>query len=111
MASYNPLEKEMIIKAYRKSKMKPGEFCNLHNISTTALNNWMKKYDAQGIEGLARSSKLDVLPDGVDRTEENYKAEILKLRIENERLKKNYMVETTEDGRKVFVRLKEKNSK
>ena len=46
MAGYNPFEKEMLIKAYRKSKMKPGEFCNLHNISTTALNNWMKKYDA-----------------------------------------------------------------
>ena len=29
-----------------------------------------------------------VLPEGIDRTEESYKREILKLRIENERLKK-----------------------
>jgi len=38
----------------------------------------------------ADSATPDVLPEGVDRTEENYKREILKLRIENERLKKNY---------------------
>lgn len=31
-----------------------------------------------------------MLPEGIDRTEEAYKREILKLRIENERLK-NYM--------------------
>jgi len=30
----------------------------------------------------------DVLPPGIDRSEEAYKSEILKLRIENERLKK-----------------------
>ncbi|HEY5500167.1 MAG TPA: hypothetical protein VIK20_07280 [Bacteroidales bacterium] len=34
----------------------------------------------------------EVLPEGIDRTEESYKREILKLRIENERLKKNYTV-------------------
>lgn len=111
MASYNPLEKEMLIKTYRKSKMKLVEFCSLHNISTTTLKNWMEKYDAFGIEGLAKGSKIDILPEGVDRTEESYKNEILRLRIENERLKKNYTVRTTEDGRKVFVRLKEKNSR
>lgn len=111
MASYNPLEKEMFIKSYRKSKMKIGEFCSLHNISVTTLKNWMDKYDTFGIEGLTKGSKIDILPEGVDRTEENYKNEILRLRIENERLKKNYTVRTTEDGRKVFVRLKEKNSK
>lgn len=83
----------------------------LHNVSTMSMKKWMEKYDALGIEGLAKGSKIDILPEGVDRTEENYKNEILKLRIENERLKKNYTVRTTEDGRKVFVRLKEKSSK
>ena len=44
----------------------------------------------QGLEGLSRADAQtgDVLPEGIDRTEENYKREILKLRIENERLKK-----------------------
>ena len=32
----------------------------------------------------------EVLPEGIDRTEEAYKREILRLRIENERLKKLY---------------------
>ncbi len=85
---YNPFEKEMLIKTYRKSKMKLGEFCMLHNVSTMSMKKWMEKYDALGIEGLAKGSKIDILPEGVDRTEENYKNEILKLRIENERLKK-----------------------
>jgi len=111
MSSYNPFEKELLIKTYRKSKMKLAEFCNLHNVSSTALRNWMEKYDSMGIEGLAKSSKVDILPEGLDRTEENYKNEILKLRIENERLKKNYMVQELENGQKVFVRLKERNSK
>lgn len=87
----------MLIKTYRKSKMKLGEFCMLHNVSTMSMKKWMEKYDALGIEGLAKGSKIDILPEGVDRTEENYKNEILKLRIENERLKKNYTVRTTED--------------
>lgn len=52
-----------------------------------------------------------VLPEGVDPTEEAYRREILKLRIENERLKKNYIVRTNEDGEQEYVRLKAKNSK
>ena len=52
-----------------------------------------------------------VLPDGIDRTEENYKREILKLRIENERLKKNYTVKTLENGEQVYVHLKPKITK
>lgn len=56
----------------------------------------MKQYETQGLEGLSRADAQtgDVLPEGIDRTEENYKREILKLRIENERLKKIY----SEDG-------------
>ena len=66
-----------------------------------------------GLEGLSRadSTTPDVLPDGIDRTEENYKREILKLRIENERLKKNYTVRTNEAGEQEYVRLKPKNLK
>ena len=48
---------------------------------------------------------------GIDRTEESYKREILKLRIENERLKKNYVVQTTDTGEQEFIRLRPKNSK
>ena len=47
----------------------------------------------------------------MDPTEEAYKREILKLRIENERLKKNYTVQMNEAGEQEYVRLKAKNSK
>ena len=44
------------------------------------------------IEGLTRGIKdPDIIPEGIDKTEENYKREILKLRIENERLKKTIL--------------------
>ena len=76
------------------------------------LKKWLQQYEESGIEGLTRGIKdPDILPEGIDKTEENYKREILKLRIENERLKKNYTVRKTQDGSKEFIRLKVKNSK
>ena len=73
----------------------------------------MKQYEEFGLDGLARADAEigSVLPEGVDPTEEAYRREILKLRIENERLKKNYIVRTNEDGEQEYVRLKAKNSK
>ena len=111
---YNPLEKEFLIKQYNSNmKIKLSDFCEVHGISASAFRNWIKAYDASGIEGLSRSEAglRDILPKGIDRTEEGYKREILKLRIENERLKKNYAVQTNENGEQVYVRLKERNSK
>ena len=110
---YNPLEKEFLIKTYRaKTDVKLSDFCSMNDVSDTSMRKWMQQYDAVGIEGLSRSSGLgEVLPEGLDRTEENYKKEILKLRIENERLKKNYTVQKTENGQTVFIRLSPKNSK
>ena len=66
-----------------------------------------------GLEGLARADieTKEVLPEGIGRTEKAYKSEILKLRIENERLKKSYAVQTTNTGEPEYIRLKLKNSK
>lgn len=52
-----------------------------------------------------------MFPEGVEMSEEAYKREILKLRIENERLKKNYMVIEGEDGEMEYIRLRPKSSK
>ena len=73
----------------------------------------MKQYEEHGLDGLARADAEigSVLPEGVDPAEEAYRREILKLRIENERLKKNYIVRTNEDGEQEYIRLKAKNSK
>ena len=95
------------------SSIKLSEFCQIHNISDTSFRKWLKQYNECGIEGLVRADAEinEVLPEGVDRTEEAYKKEIIKLRIENERLKKNYTVRTNETGEQEYVRLKPKNSK
>ena len=44
-------------------------------------------------------------------TEEELRQEVLKLRIENERLKKKYMVRKTPDGKMEYIRLKVRNMK
>ena len=110
---YNPLEKELLIRTYKNNpRIRIAEFCSTNNISITAFNKWLAQYEEAGLAGLAGGSKLpNILPDGMDRTEENYKREIIKLRIENERLKKNYTVRTNPNGETTFIRLKEKNSK
>ena len=110
----DPLEKEFLIKRFKSSpEMKINDFCDAVSVSNTAFKKWLKQYDEQGIEGLARADAAlgEVLPEGIDRTEENYKREILKLRIENERLKKNYAVKALGNGEQVYVPLKPKNSK
>lgn len=110
----DPLEKEFLIKRFKSNPgVKFSNFCEANNISTATLKKWLKQYEEQGIEGLARADAIvgDVLPEGIDRKEENYKREILKLRIENERLKKNYTVKTLGNGEQVYVHLKPKNTR
>jgi transposase-like protein len=110
----NPLEKEFLVKQYKSNPtIKMSDFCRANNVSDAALRKWIKQYDEGGIEGLARADAdiKEILPEGIDRTEEAYKKEILKLRIENERLKKNYTVRMNEAGEQEYVRLKPKNSK
>jgi len=110
----NPLEKEFLIHQFKRNPaIKLTDFCKAHQISDTAFRKWMNQYETGGLDGLARADAEigSVLPEGMDPTEEAYKREILKLRIENERLKKNYTVQTNEAGEQEYVRLKAKNSK
>ena len=102
----NTLEKEFLIRQSKGGRQKLSDFCEKNGISTGAFQKWMKQYEEGGIEGLARTdAKMpDVLPEGIDRTEEAYKREILKLRIENERLKKTILFRRTKLGnRSMFV--------
>lgn len=110
----NPLQKEFLIHKYKGNmQIKLTDFCTVNNISDSAFKKWLRQYDEGGLEGLARADAeiREVLPEGVDRTEESYKREILKLRIEVERLKKNYAVQMNADGRPEYVRLKPRNLK
>ena len=90
-----------------------SDYCEKVGVSTGAFQKWLKQYEENGLDGLARADAeiKSVLPEGIDPTEEAYKREILKLRIENERLKKNYTVQENEDGEQEYVRLRPKNSK
>ena len=110
----NPLEKELLIRQYKgNDKVRLYDFCLANNISMNSFRSWIREYESGGLEALARKDKTlpEVFPEGFARTEENYKREILRLRIENERLKKNYAVETSPNGEAVYIRLKEKSTK
>lgn len=110
----NPLEKEFLIRQYKfNPAIKLTDFCKKVGVSDTSFRKWLKQYEEDGIEGLARTDAeiKEILPEGINRTEEAYKKEILKLRIENERLKKNYTVRMNEAGEREYVRLKPKNLK
>ena len=96
----NPLEKELLIKLYRKSPgVKLSDFCAANNVSTAAFKAWLRRYDADGLAGLYRSRRTpSILPEGVDETEENLLRELVRTRIELERLKKGYTRIPSEDG-------------
>lgn len=108
-----PFEKELLIKLFRKSPdVSKREFCKANGVTFQTFNRWIEQYDSAGIEGLAAGSKLpELLPEGISPSEEAYKKEILRLTIENELLKKNYVTRTTPDGKIQMQRLNPKNSK
>ncbi len=109
----NSLQKEFLIHNYKSGNVKLSDFCTANNVSDSAFKKWLKQYDEAGLAGLARADAetADVFPEGIDKSEEALKREILKLRIENERLKKNYTVRVNEYGQTEYVPLKTKNSK
>ena len=110
----NPLEKEFLIRQYRNNPgIRLSDFCQANNVSVGAFKSWMEKYDAEGIAGLYRTKKTPtLLPEGVKETEENLRRELIKTRIELERLKKGYTRIPNEDGTPgPFVPVSEKTTK
>ena len=102
-----------MIQPHRKNPdVKLSDFCRTNNVSEAAFKSWLKKYDAEGLSGLYRSKKTPtILPEGVDETEENLRRELIKTRIELERLKKGYTRIPNEDGTPgQFVPVSEKNT-
>lgn len=110
----NPLEKEFLIHKYKENQsIKIRDFCRANSVSDTAFKNWLRQYNEAGLAGLSRadSATADIFPEGISMTEESYKREILRLRIENERLKKNYTTRETADGKTEYIRLRQRSSK
>lgn len=110
----NPLEKEFLIHKFKRNPhIKLRDFCEANSVSDTAFKKWLAQYEEKGLEGLARADAeiQQILPEGVEQTQEALRREIIRLRIENERLKKNYMARRGEDGKMEYCRLKPKNLK
>ena len=107
-------EKEFLIRTYlaNDNTVSLKDFCRVNKITDTTFRKWLNVYSNEGIEGLARAdkNKYPILTGGEAENTENLKREILKLRIENERLKKNYTAQQNQDGKIIYTPLKEKNS-
>lgn len=110
----NPLQKEFLIHNYKgNGTVTRSDFCKANNITEASFRKWLRQYEEGGLAGLARADAetRDVFPEGADRTEEAYKREILRLRIENERLKKSYTTLENESGQTEYVLLRTRSSK
>ena len=108
-------EKLKLVKEHVEQHVSTLEITNRENISNGMYNNWLKKYLELGEKGLENKKKpgnpLMKYSAKKNLTEiEKLEYENMKLRIENERLKKGYLVEG--DGQiVVFNGLKNKNLK
>ena len=108
-------EKLRIVKRVLNKHESTLEVSNSENISNGMLNNWIKKYLQEGESSLENKKKpgnsLQKYQARKELTDlEQLQYENMKLRIENERLKKGYLVEG--DGQiVVFNGSKNKNLK
>ena len=108
-------EKLKLIKEHLDNNVSTNEITTREKISNGMYNNWLKKYLEFGEKGLENKKKPgNPLSKYIHKKEltdiEKLEYENMKLRIENERLKKGYMVEG--DGQVViFNGSKNKNSK
>ena len=108
-------EKLKLVKEHIEQHVSTIEITNREKISNGMYNNWLKKYLEFGEKGLENKKKpgnpLMKYSAKKNLTEiEKLEYENMKLRIENERLKKGYLVEG--DGQiVVFNGLKNKNLK
>lgn len=90
-------EKLRIINRVLNDSLSTHQVSREENISNGMLNNWIKKYFEQGENGLENKKKpgnpLVKYSKRKSLTEiEKLEYENMKLRIENERLKKGYMM-------------------
>lgn len=108
-------EKVKLVKEYLDENKSSLEITNREKISNGMFHNWVKKYMEQGETGLENKKKpgnpLSKYSNKKKLSElEKLEYENMKLRIENERLKKGYLVEG--DGQIViFNGTKNKNLK
>lgn len=115
-----PEEKEKLILEWETSGMKIIDFIKKHKISKNAFRVWRQKYEKEGIDGLKSETGKVVNPEKAKNRgiylrkpkthEEELELQVIKLQIENERLKKGYIVKG-DGAKKECVSILEKNTK
>ena len=90
-----PEEKERIIFEYYSGNIGHNALCRKYGLSTRTLRSWRNKYEAGGIKNLRYNGgrkKVNIRPPTPKTYEEELELKIMKLEIENARLKKGYLV-------------------
>jgi hypothetical protein len=115
-----PEEKEKLILEWQLSGMKVIDFVNNKKISECAFRKWRLKYKKEGINGLKSKTGKVINPEKAKNKgiylrkpktrEEELELQVIKLQIENERLKKGYTVKG-DGAKKEYVSTLEKNTK
>lgn len=115
-----PREKERLVLNYKNGNIGRRAYAKEHGISYELMRTWITKYQKFGIDGFkSKTGKCDnnkknkIIGSCTSKnlTElEQKDLEIIKLKIENERLKNGYQVKGA-GLKKEFITLKELNSK
>ena len=115
-----PEEKEKLIFEWKASGLKVIDFVKEHEISVSAFRTWRRKYEKEGINGLISETGKTVDSEKAKNKgihlrkpktrEEELELQIIKLQIENERLKKGYTMKG-DGAKKEYVSTLEKNMK
>ncbi|MBQ1297386.1 MAG: helix-turn-helix domain containing protein [Clostridiales bacterium] len=94
--TYTEDEKLKIVKMNVEQYLSSYEISKITRVSEKNIRRWVKQYSEEGIEGLKtkrRGNPFAALHTSKTLTkEERLELENLKLKIENERLKKGYLV-------------------
>lgn len=111
-----PEEKEKIIKEYYSGEIGRNEICRKYNITTEVFRRWRKKYNEYGIDGLKSNTgrkQGGTKGQGARKPktyEEELQMKIMKLEVENARLKKGYLVKGV-GAEKEYVTTFDENTK
>lgn len=93
--TFTPEYKLYVLKRHIENHESYRDIANDENLSDGMIANWCRSYRENGIDGLRpkkRGNPFNILHSKSLTSEERLEIENLKLRIENERLKKGYLV-------------------
>lgn len=111
-----PEEKEKIVIEYRNTPITLRAIAEKYSTNISVINEWTNKYEKYGINGLISQTgkkKGGTKGQGARKPktrEEELERKIMKLEIENARLKKGYLVKGGGD-QKEYVTTLDKNMK